>query len=498
MARSARAPTSCTRWRARRRCAGRVPRVTTIHDLNYKLVPEAHFGLRGLGMRVLVPAAARRSRRIIVDAESTRRDLLEHLGTPPGKVDVVPLGVTAAADRRADAAARAARAVRARRRARSCSASRPSVHTRTSRGCCAPSPRSRPSGDPRSWCRATRRRTRRSCASSPPSSASTDVRLPAVGVRAPTLEGLYALASCVVFPSLYEGFGLPVLEAMARGVPVACSDRSSLPEVAGDAALLFDPDRRGRDPRRHRAAARRRRRSARGSPTPAAGGRRASRGRRTAERTVEPLPPHTGGRLACGRCAREPPVGPDRPQRRCGARTTRRCGGCGACAVQPRTTAWRYLTGRGEYPWRCPVRTPLGVVAPLTYSHHDLVTVTEVFCRLDYEAPPDVRVVVDLGSNIGISALYFLTRNPDVRCHLYEPVAAERGPAAREPRRLRGPVRLTEAAVWDRDGTVEFGVEPTGRYGGIGVAAPRRSRCRASTSTGCSSPCSSTRRRSTS
>jgi glycosyltransferase involved in cell wall biosynthesis len=55
------------------------------------------------------------------------------------------------------------------------------------------------------------------------------------------LEGIWSLADAFVFPSLYEGFGLPVLEAMARGVPVACSSASSLPEVAGDAALLFDP-----------------------------------------------------------------------------------------------------------------------------------------------------------------------------------------------------------------------------------------------------------------
>lgn len=55
------------------------------------------------------------------------------------------------------------------------------------------------------------------------------------------LDALYASATCFVLPSLIEGFGLPVLEAMARGVPVACSDRPALPEVAGDAALLFDP-----------------------------------------------------------------------------------------------------------------------------------------------------------------------------------------------------------------------------------------------------------------
>ncbi|MBC7224691.1 MAG: glycosyltransferase family 4 protein, partial [Anaerolineae bacterium] len=58
------------------------------------------------------------------------------------------------------------------------------------------------------------------------------------------LPALYNLADCFVFPSLYEGFGLPVLEAMACGTPVVCSHLASLPEVAGDAALLVDP----RDP----------------------------------------------------------------------------------------------------------------------------------------------------------------------------------------------------------------------------------------------------------
>jgi glycosyltransferase involved in cell wall biosynthesis len=57
------------------------------------------------------------------------------------------------------------------------------------------------------------------------------------------LEGLYALSSVFVLPSLIEGFGLPVLEAMLRGVPVACSGTSALGEVAGDAALTFDPKR---------------------------------------------------------------------------------------------------------------------------------------------------------------------------------------------------------------------------------------------------------------
>jgi glycosyltransferase involved in cell wall biosynthesis len=56
-----------------------------------------------------------------------------------------------------------------------------------------------------------------------------------------TLAVLYRLAAVFVFPSLYEGFGLPPLEAMASGTPVVTSNVSSMPEVVGDAAVLIDP-----------------------------------------------------------------------------------------------------------------------------------------------------------------------------------------------------------------------------------------------------------------
>jgi glycosyltransferase involved in cell wall biosynthesis len=56
------------------------------------------------------------------------------------------------------------------------------------------------------------------------------------------LPALYSAATCVLLPSQYEGFGLPLLEAMACGVPVVCSRASSLPELAGEAAILIDPN----------------------------------------------------------------------------------------------------------------------------------------------------------------------------------------------------------------------------------------------------------------
>jgi len=55
------------------------------------------------------------------------------------------------------------------------------------------------------------------------------------------MPGLYSHARAFIFPSLYEGFGLPVVEAMSCGTPCLLSDTSSLPEVGGDAALYFNP-----------------------------------------------------------------------------------------------------------------------------------------------------------------------------------------------------------------------------------------------------------------
>jgi glycosyltransferase involved in cell wall biosynthesis len=74
-----------------------------------------------------------------------------------------------------------------------------------------------------------------------PSSLSPDDVVMTGYVPDEKLEVLYRNASVFAFPSLYEGFGIPVLEAMQAGVPVACSSAGSLPEIVGDAAVLFNP-----------------------------------------------------------------------------------------------------------------------------------------------------------------------------------------------------------------------------------------------------------------
>jgi len=219
---------------------GRFRRVTTVHDLNYRIVPDAHFGVRALGMRALVPLSVRRSHRVISGSESTRDDLVRLLGADPARIDVVPHGIGRPPSGGATPAAElGARLAVGDRRVLLClSAKRPHKNLTGLLDALALIPAERRPvtvlpGYPTPHETELRERAHAL-------GLDDDVRF--LGWTSDAdVEGLFAFASAFAYPSLYEGFGLPVLEAMARGVPVACSDRSSLPEVAGDAALLFDP-----------------------------------------------------------------------------------------------------------------------------------------------------------------------------------------------------------------------------------------------------------------
>jgi glycosyltransferase involved in cell wall biosynthesis len=219
---------------------GRFRRVVTIQDVIYRIYPEAHSGMRARVMGILVPLAARRSDRVIVPSTSTRNDLVQLLGVPAGKIDVAPLGVgSARADPVQEPALRDAHGLGSRRVVLTASAKRPHKNLLRLLDAWALIPAGeRPvlvmPGYPTDHEAQLRTHAARL-------GLGGDTRFPG-WVSAAELEGFYGLASCFVFPSLYEGFGLPVLEAMARGVPVACSGRASLAEVAGDAARTFDPE----------------------------------------------------------------------------------------------------------------------------------------------------------------------------------------------------------------------------------------------------------------
>jgi glycosyltransferase involved in cell wall biosynthesis len=217
---------------------GSFRRVVTIHDLIYRRFPEAHGSIKALGMRALVPLAARCSHRIVADSNATRDDLVALLGVAAQKIDVVAL---AAPPPRA--------------------APTPETELR----------RSLELGERPLLLTASAKRRHKNLIRLLDAHALLDDRPLLVLPGYPTdhepelrahaeqlgiggdvrflgwvsdadMEGLYAAATAFVFPSLYEGFGLPVLEAMQRGVPVACSGRTALAEVAGDAALLFDAE----------------------------------------------------------------------------------------------------------------------------------------------------------------------------------------------------------------------------------------------------------------
>lgn len=221
--------------------SGAFRRVVTIHDLIYRIVPQAHPGIRSLGMRVLVPLAARTSDRIIAVSASTKRDLETFLRVPARKIDVVPHGVGISQHAEALPPAEVRALLDADERPIVLSVSAKLAHKNLRRLIAAVG---RIPAEERPLLvlpgYATKHEEELKAVAARLGVAE-DVRF--LGwISDEQLEGLYAAASCCVLPSLAEGFGLPVLEAMARSVPVACSGRGALGEVAGDAALLFDPE----------------------------------------------------------------------------------------------------------------------------------------------------------------------------------------------------------------------------------------------------------------
>jgi FkbM family methyltransferase len=127
----------------------------------------------------------------------------------------------------------------------------------------------------------------------------------------------------------------------------------------------------------------------------------------------------------------------------------------------------RYVFEVGNYPENIFVRTPLGLQCMTAFSHHDLITIIECFGKLDYEAPKSLSVVVDFGSNIGISALYFLTRNEGVKVYLFEPVPRNIERLKQNLKGFEERYELRECAVGIEDGCLDFACDDTGRYGGL-------------------------------
>jgi len=219
---------------------GRAVRVTTVHDLIYQHYPGAFPGPARRGLQVFVPLGAWRSKRIQTGSRATRDELVKHFHLPTERIDVVPHGpgMRDVPDPTPPDVLRERLQLAEAPVLLTVNAGLP--HKNLDRLL-----RSLPAidGDPAPVLVLAGRVSRdseRLRALAAQLGVADRVRMTG-WLDERDLEGLYALADAFVYPSLHEGFGLPVLEAMRRGVPVACADATSLPEVAGDAAVLFDP-----------------------------------------------------------------------------------------------------------------------------------------------------------------------------------------------------------------------------------------------------------------
>ncbi len=213
--------------------------VATVHDLGYRFFPEAHPVFVRRYLDLATRATARRATRLLADSEATRRDLIAQYGVDPSKIDVVYPGVEGLQRATADQIA----AVRVRyglpeRYLLFLGTLQPRKNIRRlveAFTCFAES------GDDVVLALAGRRGWLVDDVLAQVQRDRRDKIVITGYVADEDIAALYSGALALVFPSLYEGFGFPVLEAMHCGTPVLCANTSSLPELAGDAALLVDP-----------------------------------------------------------------------------------------------------------------------------------------------------------------------------------------------------------------------------------------------------------------
>ncbi|HEX6701868.1 MAG TPA: glycosyltransferase family 1 protein [Gaiellaceae bacterium] len=195
------------------------PTVVTVQDLSFERDPSVLRPWERLVFRTVVPRAARRAARVLAISERTKRDVVELYGVPSERVVVTPLGVDAAF-RPGDAPDAYVLLVGAIERRK----------------------------NPLAAAAAAREVGRPLVAVGPVRDRALARELEEAGaelrgyVEKDELARLYQGAACLVFPSRYEGFGLPVVEAMASGTPVVAAPDAALREVAGDAAVFAAPD----------------------------------------------------------------------------------------------------------------------------------------------------------------------------------------------------------------------------------------------------------------